>query len=403
MNRKIRLVCLIFLVLAVGAALFSSGCSSSSPSSQEPIKIGSLISMTGSFADYGPKFKAACEMKLDEIGYKIANRPVQFIWEDDQTSNDASLEKARKLVLQDKIAICVGGIFGSSLITQAPFWAEQKIPQITWHSQVYPDTVSKGWTFMPSIDQATSTYLSGVYAYQVMGAKTMSVIGADYASGYRFCGGMMQGFLDSGGKINQVQWAPTTTVDFGPYMAKVAPADVLGFWFPGAGTLLLLKQANEFGIKAKMPMVIGAGDTIWEEHLKELGDNALGVVGATKYTNAIDTSESKKFVEAWKTKTGRLPDSYDEQAYESISVAVGALQATNGDTNGEKLRQAILNLDLTLPAGKLKFSKYNTGIAPQYIIKVEKINGAIVRNPVKQYPAFEEPKLIQPGTVDKLK
>jgi branched-chain amino acid transport system substrate-binding protein len=397
------MVGLIFLVLTVGVALLFSGCSSSSQSSsQEPIKIGALISLTGSFADYGPKFKAACEMKLDEIGYKIGNRPVQFIFEDDQTSNDASLEKARKLVMSDKIALCVGGIFGSSLLTQAPFWAEQKVPQITWHSQVYPDVVAKGW-FMPSIDMVTSTYLTGVYAYEVMGARTMTVIGADYASGYRFCGGMMQGFLDSGGKITQVQWAPTTTVDFGPYLAKVGQADVCGFWFPGGGTLLLVKQYNEFGLKGKMPLVIGAGDTIWEEHLLELGDKALGITGATKYTNQIDTPESKKFVEAWKKKTNRNPDSYDEQAYETISVAVGALQATNGDTNNEKLRQAILNLDLTLPAGKLKFSKYNTGIAPQYIVTVDKKDGAMIRKPVKQYPAFEEPKALKPGTVDKLK
>ena len=206
----------------------------------------------------------------------------------------------------------------------------------------------------------------------------------------------MQGLLDAGGEIIQEQWVHTTTVEFGPYLAKMEKADFCGFWFPGGTTLLLIKQYAEFGLKDKMPLLIAAGDTIWEEHLLELGDTCLGLGGATKYTNQLDTPESKAFVDAWYKKTGRLPDSYDEQAYETISVAIGAVEATNGDTDTEKIRQAIFGLDLTMPAGKLKFSDKGMGIAPQYIVVVEKKDGVLIRKPVKEYSPIE-PVVLRSG------
>ena len=393
MHKIINLVCVVCLVLAGGAAVLLSGCTGAE--AEKPIKIGALIPMTGKFADYGPKFLAACELRLEEVGYEVAGKPIEFIWEDDGSETTSAQDKARKLAMSDQVCVVAGGIWGPGLVAMAPFWAEQQIPQITWHSQVL-ETVEHGWTFMPSIPQATSTYLSGVYAYEEMGARTCTIIGADFSSGYRFCGGMMQGFLDSGGKIIQEQWVPTSTVDFGPYLANMEDADFCGFWFPGGQTLLFIKQYSEFGLKDDMPLIIGAGDTIWEEHLLELGDACLGLVGATKYTNQLDTPESKAFVDAWYKKTGRMPDSYDCQAYETISVALGALEATKGDTDTAKIREAIYNLDFVTPAGKLQFSKDAMGIAPQYIVIVEKKDGVLIRKPVKEYAPIE-PVVLRTG------
>ena len=41
----------------------------------EPVRIGALLDMTGGFADFGLKFKAGIEFRLEEANWAVAGRP----------------------------------------------------------------------------------------------------------------------------------------------------------------------------------------------------------------------------------------------------------------------------------------------------------------------------------------
>ena len=59
-------------------------------------------------------------MYLDEHGGKLGGADVKFIVEDDQGKPDTAVTKAKKLVLQDKVDMFVGGLLASTGYALAP-------------------------------------------------------------------------------------------------------------------------------------------------------------------------------------------------------------------------------------------------------------------------------------------
>ncbi len=65
--------------------------------------------MTGIFAQIGKDMVNGFEMYLDEHGNKLGGADVKFIVEDNQGKGDAAVTKAKKLILQDKVQMFIGG------------------------------------------------------------------------------------------------------------------------------------------------------------------------------------------------------------------------------------------------------------------------------------------------------
>ena len=384
-------VCLLLLVLMLAVPSMTS-CA---PAEEESIKIGAIIPMTGKHAEYGPKMLEGIQYAFAEVDNQVAGTPIELVWDDGSADATISLDKARKQATSDKIRLALGPIFGNVVIPVSKYWAEVEIPHIMWHCQTDP-AFEGGWTLSNCVTQVTSTYLTGVYLAE-SGAKTMTAIGADYVSGYNFVGGALMGFEDAGGTVIQKQWAPLGTVDFGPYLAGMEEADCCAFWLPGGMALLFMKQFVEFGLMDKMTLAITSGDTLWDDFLPELGEDLIGVVGATQYTNTIDSPESNSFKEGFYKMFGHYPDTYDCVAYEMAACGIKGLEVSGGKASGQELLDDIKGLDIVLPGGSLQFHSVGYGIRPQHIIRVELVNGQLSRNVIKSYPPIEQSTELRSG------
>lgn len=351
---------------------------------EEPIRIGILTDYSGSIADYGPKWRIVQDLFMEEIGYKVAGKPIKLFNEDSGSNPTMGLEKARKLVGVDKVHILVGTALGTITLTVAKYAAEVKIPFIAWRAGHY-EAVETGWSFAPGPPPEASSYIAGLYAYD-KGYRTAISIGQDYVAGHKLNGGAMQAFLDKGGQIIQKQWVPLGTKDFAPYITAMKQANVCFFWFAGVTTFTFLKQYADFGFLTKMPLVMTEGDTLFDVWLKEVDPRSVGrVSGRTSYTSDIDIPVNKKFVAAFRAKTGTDPDAYDEGAYEAMMIAIKAFERTNGDTNPEKLRNAIRGQELATPAGTLKISPEGYAFRTSYTFDLAQKDGRIVRKRIGQY------------------
>ena len=352
----------------------------------EPIRIGVLLDLTGVGADYGPKFRAVQELFLNEVKNMAAGKPIKIFIEDSATSPAVATDKARKLITVNKVHMLTGTILGSISQTVAAIVAEEKIPLISWYGGHY-EAVERGWYFTTCPPPEVNSYISGKYAYD-MGYRAATSIGQDYVAGFKFSGGAMQAFIDSGGKVVQKQWVPMGTQDFSPYLGAFKPADVCFFWFAGTGNITFPMQYGDFGLLGKMPLIIPEGDTIFNEWLLKLDPQKYAgkVSGRTSYTSDLDNPLSKKFVAAFRTKMGIEPDAYDSAAYETWMLIVKALEATKGDTNPEKLRQAIRGLKMETPAGPVRISQEGFAFRRSYIFQFAVKEGKIYKKLIKEYP-----------------
>src|SRR5678816_2666808 len=97
--------------------------------------------------------------------------------------------------------------------------------------------------------------------------------------------------------------------------------------FAGANGFRFLRQYKEYGLKVP---VLGSMTTSDEGILKQMGDEALGVVTGGWYAAGIDTPENRKFVDAVNREYGADPGYYTLGAYSAGVLVEAALLAVKG-------------------------------------------------------------------------
>src|SRR6059058_3435192 len=99
------------------------------------IRLGTLNPLTGSGGSYGPSMRKAMEWVAQEVNAAggVNGRPVQLFSEDDQTSPEAAVRAARKLIDVDKVAAIMGT--WASAVTTA-------VAPLCWESKTFLCTVS---------------------------------------------------------------------------------------------------------------------------------------------------------------------------------------------------------------------------------------------------------------------
>ena len=188
-------------ILLLGAAL-AAGLTAASSARAEELRIGFIAPMTGIFAQVGKDMVNGFQMYLDEHGGKLGGMDVKFVVEDDQAKPDLGVTKAKKLVLQDKVHMFIGGVLASTGYALAPVSSELKtiyiasIPAADDLTQrqlsKYPYFFRTGWS------SSQPHQPLGQWACD-QGYKKIVTIGADYAFGYESVGGFQKAFEDCGG------------------------------------------------------------------------------------------------------------------------------------------------------------------------------------------------------------
>lgn len=353
-----------------------------------PIKIGVIIPLTGALMHEGPLVKKGIDLALEHYNWEVAGRKVEIIVEDSATDPTTALDKARKLVERDKVSIVIGPQASNVAQAVQPYLMEKKI--ISLKSRQFPIALTQKFPYYFIVDgtQEQVTAPMGLYAYNVLKYKTIATMTDDYVAGRAFMGGFVQGFKEAGGTIVQEQYHPNTTVDFATYLTSVKTADALCAWTGGPGGARLLKQYVEYGLNKKMPLIAPyISGILNEDVIPTIGDAALGVIGPSSYASTIDNPLNKKVVADWKKKYNERPgDCGVMGGYVNIQVVMEALKATRGDTDADKMKEAILKLSLDTPAGKITFTPDRLSVMNIYINKVVKEGGEYFWQVIHTYP-----------------
>ena len=150
--------------------------------------------------------------------------------------------------------------------------------------------------------------------------RKVAAVAMDYAFGYETVGGFQHVFEEQGGQIVQKIWVPLNTNDFAPFVAQIRrDADAVLVLFTGRLALQFLKQYQEAGLQGKLPILSG-GTTTDESVLPSMGDEALGVISALHYSQALDLPANQKFAKAFEAKAGKISSYYSEATLHEHAV-----------------------------------------------------------------------------------
>src|ERR1051326_1768764 len=365
------------LLRKVGRLLLGGGLAlaTAAAAGADELRIGFLAPTTGIFAAVGKDMVDGFQMYLDEMKNNLSGAQVKFIVEDEQGKPDVAVTKAKKLILQDKVHMIVGGLLASTGYALAPVSTSEKTLYISPVAAAddltqrelskFPYFIRTGWTSSPP------SHPFGQWACD-QGYKKIVTIGADYAFGYEVIGGFQKAFEDCGGKGIQKIWPPIGTKDFGPYIPTMkADADAIFTLMVGPMSLQFLKQLAASGNKKP---VIGGGPSYDEFVLPSMGDEAIGHVSALQYSAAIDTPKNAAFVKADRTKFGKRPGYYSETNYPTGLILDQVRGQAGGKCPGAEAFLKLLGaVKIDAPRGPVSYDEMRSPAQNIYIKKVAKV------------------------------
>jgi len=336
------------------------------PATGEPIKIGYIGDLTGREATTGQNMEKSLRLAFELIGNKIGDRPVEIIAEDAADKANVAVDKAKKLVEQDKVA----AIFGPNEIGEKFAVAgyikslgSAGIPLIFFSPTPADAFTGNDWLLGACGTNVTQPSVMADYIYNDLGYKKINTLGQEGAAGQSFIGPLVGVFEQLGGTIGEQVWPPADTSDFGPFLTTLDPADALVAWMPGSAVGLFI-QYVKMGIK--MPIVgafHGATYDPWvyaaiHANNPDVAAAMAGVPCPMEYSPDSTSEANQTFVKAAKAAWGDVAISGDlVNTYNAAQLFIKAVEDNGGVTTPAELMQALLSTEWEGPQGPAFFAE----------------------------------------------
>jgi branched-chain amino acid transport system substrate-binding protein len=379
------------IATVVLGAVAASTSSESAQAQTEPIRIGFLTVRTGPLAAGGRQMEEGIQIFLKERNNTLAGRKVELIIADTGGNPVGAKTKTQELVERNKVHVIIGPLATFEALAIDDYIKEARVPLITPTSAAQNDLAQqkRNEFVLHAVGTAAQPmHVLGEYTAKKLGYKRVATIADDFTYGHEGEAGFQQTFEDNGGKVVQKLWSPLNAVDYGSYLGEIKRnVDAVYAGFAGANGLRFLRQFNEYGLKSKIA-VLGNPTCVDEGVLKNMGDEALGVVTASWYTATIDTPDNKRFVQAVQDEYKVVPGFYTAGTYTAGLFLEEALKTLNGKFEDKAaFVRALHNVRLTRgPMGPIHLDEYGKPILTIYIRKVERKDGALVNAIVETIP-----------------
>jgi len=337
----------MFKKLVVGSALVFS--SVVAMAQQQPIKIGSVLSVTGPAAFLGDPQLKTFQLYIDDINAKggVLGRKLQFIHYDDGSDANKANAFAKRLIEDDKVDIILGGSNTGSTMSMVPLVEKAQIPFISFAGAVVVIEPVKKWVFKtPQTDR-----MAAEKVFEDMKRKGISRVALlSETSGFGQSGKKESEAIAGKYGITFVAnetYGPKDT-DISPQLTKirntagVQAVFVFGF---GQGPAIVTKNYRQLGITLPMYHAHGVAS---DEFLKLAGPAAEGIrlpSPAQLVPELLPANDPQKpvvmaYEKAYKAKYNTDVSTFGGYAYDGLMIAVDAIKRAGG-TDKAKVRDAI--------------------------------------------------------------
>lgn len=364
-NRKI-VASFLFLVLASFMFLPVSSAQ------ENEIKVGVLHSLSGTMSISEVAVKDGTLMAIDEINAAggLLGKKIVPVIEDGASDWPTFAEKAKKLILKDKVAVVFGCWTSASRKAVLPVF--EKNDHLLFYPVQYEGLeASKNIVYtgaapnqqiMPSV-----TWLLG------QGKKKFYLLGSDYVFP-RTANLIIKAQLKAeGGELVGEEYTPLGHTEYSTVISKIKAAkpDVIYNTLNGDSNVAFFKQLRAAGITAaEMPVM---SVSIAEDELRGIGPEICeGHYAAWNYFMSMDTPTNKPFVEKYKARYGadRVTDDPIEAGYFGVYLWAGAVKKA-GTTDLAKVRDAVRGVEFDAPEGKVAVDPVNNHTSK--IVQIGKI------------------------------
>jgi branched-chain amino acid transport system substrate-binding protein len=322
---------------------------------QEPIRIGVVTPLSGTYAGIGQPIRAGTELAAKEINASggILGRKLELLFEDEEASPSVAVQKAEKLIQVSKVDFLTGTVNSGS--TLAVGQLGERNNKLVSTTVSYADSIT-GEKCSPNVFRVNARAEQQSIALASWLAKSkpkarVFYIGPDYEMG-RSTVAAFRVFAEKQGLQSVGEFfAPLDAKDYTQYFGKIRAArpDVIYTSVAGNDTVRLFSQMMDFGLLQKV-MLVGSAGVITSQNLGAVGQAGEGFLTGTGYSPLLDTPENKKFVAAYKAANKGDPDTFAADSYGLIYAYKAAVEKAKS-TETDKVRTALRGLTWSTPQG----------------------------------------------------
>lgn len=295
----------------------------------EPIKIGTLLDLTGALEAYGKPIQNGAILATEQINAAGGplGRKIALVHRDSQTDPTAGIDAAKKLVELDKVVAIVGALSSGVTIPVAtsvtiPSGIVQISPAST--SPQITDLQDNDFMFRTCPSDALQGKVSGRLAKE-LGFQTVATIYVNNPYGSGLAKTFSQSLSERGGKVVATvayeEGRPSYRGELEQAL-KDKPQAIALFSYPENG-VTIIRQALELGFSGKFLLADGMKAP---EVVHNVGAQYLkGTYGTTP--GAREGSAKTRFIEAYTQRFGdKPPKPYIDNCYDAIAVLALAIQ-----------------------------------------------------------------------------
>ena len=360
-----------------------------SPAASQKIKVGVVTHLSGPYAAPGIRFKQGVETYFHNYGNKVAGREIEVVYRDlAGTAPARAKQLTEELIVQEGVSIVGGFYLSPEAVAAGPTLTEAKIPGVAFNAGSSLVNGSSPYFIRPtgSVPQVVSAQAQ--FAAD-QGKKNAYILVSDFSAGHEVQDAFKKYFTARGGRIIGEDRAPLNTVDYSPFIERIAAAnpDVIELFVPnGAPSVAVTKALRARGLLGKSDvMTIGWG---WldESNLYQYDDSIIGAYNAQIYSASHEGTENKKFKDATKIKFPDILPSYEAAStYDSMHVIAQMIASQQGKTfDGPAAAQAVIGWSFEGARGTQSIEPGRAGRMNVFIERVIKQNGQLRLEPSYQ-------------------
>ncbi|MBG9453873.1 ABC transporter permease [Lysinibacillus sphaericus] len=348
------------------------------------IKIGVLASLTGALESYGKQTKNGFDLGIEYATggtMEINGKKIEVVYEDTETKPEVAVQKATKLLEDDKVDFLVGSSSSGDTLAVLPLAEEYE--KIMVVEPAVADSITGSefnkYIFRTGRNSSQDAYAAAA-AIAGKGVK-IATFAPDYSFGLDGVKAFKTAAEKLGAEIVLEEYADPAATDFTSNLQKVIDAKPDYLFVVWAGANSPWNQIADLKIQEKgIKISTGAPDIIALKFMNPL----IGMEGFSVYYHTLPQNDVNKWlVEEHKKRFNDVPDLFTPGGMSAAISIVDALKKSEGDTDAEKLIDIMEGMSFETPKGTMTFRKEDhQALQSMYSIRLEKQDGVDYPVPV---------------------
>jgi len=345
-------VAVIVVVVVVALAAVLGGLFTPAKSN---LRIGSLLSLTGSLDDYGPGNTKGVQLAIEQINLAggVLGLPVELFSEDDQTLPAAASAATTKLITTNRVNAIVGAQFSGGTIASLTVAKTNGVPMVS-PSATSPSlsnlTLTGGWFFRTTPNDNLQGVVAAQYLFNNRSFRHINIMNINDPYGNGLAGVLKAKFIALGGTVNvtvPINPAATTfTSEIGQLFTQ-NPEAVYFIAFTNEGFTVLKEW--QAGLTANSgwnrPWVLAEGlrSQVFLDQLRtSAGVDVTAIEGTAPVTGFGNVYAS--FTSQYKARFfNQTPVLYTDNAYDGAYLIALAAQKA-GAVDGASIKRELKNV-----------------------------------------------------------